>query len=323
MTDLHVHDATPADAAAVLALIEAAFGARQHLDPPSTAPQETAASVAAALAEHGGLLARVDGRPAGALLFERQGDRLRLHRLSVDPPLEYRKVASALVGCAEQVAAARGCRAVSLTVRTDLPGTHRFWTRRCYVEVTRDAHAVTLAKPLPVELVADTAEATRAVGVRLSRLLRAGDLVLLSGDLGAGKTTLTQGIGAGLEVRGAVASPTFVIARVHPALRDDGPDLVHVDAYRLGGLEELDDLDLDAVLDRSVTVVEWGAGMAEQLSPDRLEVVLTRRHGDEPPASRRETEPADPRRLKVVPVGRRWLDAELGTLGPAPSPTGH
>lgn len=111
------------------------------------------------------------------------------------------------------------------------------------------------------------AERTRALGKRLATLLRAGDLVVLVGDLGAGKTTLTQGIGAGLGVRGQVASPTFIIARAHPSL-GDGPDLVHVDAYRLGSLDEVDALDLDSTLEDSVTVVEWGEGLVEQLSED-------------------------------------------------------
>ena len=112
-------------------------------------------------------------------------------------------------------------------------------------------------------------ERTHAFGVALARLLRAGDLVVLTGDLGAGKTTLTQGIGAGLGVRGPVTSPTFVIARVHPSLVG-GPALVHVDAYRLGSTLELDDLDLDTSLVDAVTVIEWGAGLVEQLSEDRL-----------------------------------------------------
>ena len=96
---------------------------------------------------------------------------------------------------------------------------------------------------------------------------------MLTGDLGAGKTTLAQGIADGLGVRGPITSPTFVIARVHPSLVG-GPDLVHVDAYRLTGFAELDDLDLDASLDEAVTVVEWGHGVAEQLSEDYLEVTL-------------------------------------------------
>ena len=103
--------------------------------------------------------------------------------------------------------------------------------------------------------------------------------MVLTGELGAGKTTLTQGIGAGLGVRGDVTSPTFVIARVHPSLVD-GPALVHADAYRLGGLAELDDLDLDASVEEAVTVVEWGEGIAESLTAHRLEVRLDRLLGD-------------------------------------------
>jgi len=122
------------------------------------------------------------------------------------------------------------------------------------------------------------AEATRAYGRVLAALLRPGDLVVLTGALGSGKTTLAQGIGEGLGVRGQVASPTFIIARVHPSLRD-GPPLVHVDAYRLGSMEELDALDLDAGLDVSVTVVEWGEGLVEVLAEDRLEVLIERPRG--------------------------------------------
>jgi tRNA threonylcarbamoyladenosine biosynthesis protein TsaE len=113
---------------------------------------------------------------------------------------------------------------------------------------------------------------TRALGTRLAALLRAGDLIVLTGPLGAGKTALVQGIGAGLGVSGAVVSPTFVIARVHR-----GPlPLVHVDAYRLGSLAEVDDLDLDVDIADAVTVVEWGAGLVEQLADARLEVSIAR-----------------------------------------------
>lgn len=118
-----------------------------------------------------------------------------------------------------------------------------------------------------------TVEDTHAWGARLGALLTAGDLLVLTGDLGAGKTTLVQGIANGLGVRGPITSPTFVIARVHPSLVG-GPDLVHVDAYRLAGFAELADLDLDASLEEAVTVVEWGHGVAEQLSEDYLEVTL-------------------------------------------------
>ncbi|MGB3764288.1 MAG: tRNA (adenosine(37)-N6)-threonylcarbamoyltransferase complex ATPase subunit type 1 TsaE [Ornithinimicrobium sp.] len=110
-------------------------------------------------------------------------------------------------------------------------------------------------------------------GRLLGSILQAGDLVVLNGPLGAGKTTLTQGLAVGLGVRGPITSPTFVIARVHPSLRD-GPILVHVDAYRLGSHTELDDLDLDTDLEHAVTVVEWGAGVAEGLGDSRLEIVL-------------------------------------------------
>ncbi|MFC0040304.1 tRNA (adenosine(37)-N6)-threonylcarbamoyltransferase complex ATPase subunit type 1 TsaE [Actinomadura rayongensis] len=140
-----------------------------------------------------------------------------------------------------------------------------------------------------------TAADMRAFGIRLAGLLRAGDLLVLTGDLGAGKTTLTQGIGEGLNVRGPITSPTFVIARVHPSL-GDGPALVHADAYRLGGVAELDDLDLDASLADAVTVVEWGEGLAEGLAEDRLEVTIERG-----PAGTDEA-----RVVRLTGVGERW-----------------
>ena len=130
-------------------------------------------------------------------------------------------------------------------------------------------------------LVVPTAADMRELGRELAGALAAGDLVLLTGDLGAGKTTLTQGIGAGLGVRGTIASPTFVIARVHQSAVG-GPPLVHVDAYRLGGWDELEDLDLEASLDETVTVVEWGTGIAEGLADRRLEIEIVRTHGGKP-----------------------------------------
>jgi tRNA threonylcarbamoyladenosine biosynthesis protein TsaE len=125
-----------------------------------------------------------------------------------------------------------------------------------------------------------TADETVDFGRSLGRTLRAGDLVLLAGPLGAGKTVLTRGIADGLGVSGRVSSPTFVLARVHPA-GESGVGLVHVDAYRLGGdLTQLDDLDLDADLERSAIVVEWGEGTADRLSEDYLVVRLERRDDD-------------------------------------------
>jgi tRNA threonylcarbamoyladenosine biosynthesis protein TsaE len=127
-----------------------------------------------------------------------------------------------------------------------------------------------------------TVEATKAFGRSLAALLRAGDLLILDGPLGAGKTALAQGIGAGLGVRGDVTSPTFVIARVHQADPGRGGrlPLVHVDAYRLGGVAEVDSLDLDASLEESVTVVEWGEGKVEQLADAHLRVRIERREDD-------------------------------------------
>ena len=143
------------------------------------------------------------------------------------------------------------------------------------------------------------AEAMRDLGRLVAEPLRPGDVVVLTGELGAGKTTFTQGLGAGLGVRGDVTSPTFVISRVHPSTVG-GPALVHVDAYRLGGIAELDDLDLDTSLEDSVTVVEWGEGIAEGLAESRLEVRIERAVGAEGDPD------LDPRRVTVTALGPRW-----------------
>jgi tRNA threonylcarbamoyladenosine biosynthesis protein TsaE len=141
----------------------------------------------------------------------------------------------------------------------------------------------------------------RALGAEIARWLAPGDLVVLTGGLGAGKTTLTQGLAEGLGVRGPVTSPTFVIARVHPSLVG-GPALVHVDAYRLGSLDEVDDLDLDASLEDSVTVVEWGEGRVEALTESRLEVALA----VDPVAEADPATGAERRLVRVRGVGARW-----------------
>lgn len=180
-----------------------------------------------------------------------------------------------------------------------------------------------------VSLISTDAEDTRALGTRLAGLLRAGDLVLLSGGLGAGKTTLAQGIGAALGVRGRVSSPTFVIARHHPAL-GRGPDLIHVDAYRLDSLEEVDALDLDSSMQESVTLVEWGQGKVESLADNRLEVEVRRPHGGlgaaeprataaEPatgPGQSTDLEQADDGRREIVvrALGPRWAGVALDAL---------
>ena len=162
-----------------------------------------------------------------------------------------------------------------------------------------------------------TADDMRELGLRLAALLLPGDLVLLSGELGAGKTTLTRGLGEGLGVRGAVTSPTFVIARVHPSLTG-GPALVHVDAYRLaGGLDEMEDLDLDVSLPESVVVVEWGEGKVEELSEARLQVVIARTVGwYEPVGTGADVD--DVREVAITGIGPRWAAQDLTSLTAPP-----
>lgn len=155
-----------------------------------------------------------------------------------------------------------------------------------------------------LDVAVESPEEMKELGRRIAGVLAPGDLVMLTGELGAGKTTLTRGLGEGLGVRGAVTSPTFVIARVHPPL-GEGPALVHVDAYRLGGgLDEMEDLDLDVSLPESVIVVEWGDGKVEELSEDRLRVVIDRAVGDTDD---------DRRTVTLMGIGARWagLGAEL------------
>ncbi|MFD4573864.1 tRNA (adenosine(37)-N6)-threonylcarbamoyltransferase complex ATPase subunit type 1 TsaE [Streptomyces sp. NPDC058417] len=168
-----------------------------------------------------------------------------------------------------------------------------------------DAPAGDTSGAVSLDLVVTSPDAMRELGRRLAALLRAGDLVMLSGELGAGKTTLTRGLGEGLGVRGAVTSPTFVIARVHPSLVA-GPPLVHVDAYRLsGGLDEMEDLDLDVSLPESVIVVEWGEGKVEELTEQRLQIRIHRAVGD-------TTD--EVRHLTVTGLGARWAATDLSPL---------
>lgn len=123
-----------------------------------------------------------------------------------------------------------------------------------------------------------SAEETQALAARIGARLQAGDLIVLTGELGAGKTTFTQGLGDGLGVRPGIISPTFVLVRLHPSL-GDGPDLVHVDAYRLESAGEIDDIDLENTLDSAVTVVEWGRDRVEHLAESRLDITLVRATG--------------------------------------------
>lgn len=282
-------------------VIHAAFGARPALDPPSTAIEETPETVAAALRTGSGVFATVAGKPAGVILIGGQDGRASFQRVSVHPAFQRHGVASAMVRAAEELAALDGHQEAELFARAEFPELIEFWQHRGY-RVDRTApHGVYLIKRLPTLITVPDAAAMQRLGERLAGLLRAGDVIIASGELGAGKTTLTQGIGRGLASTGPIISPTFVISRIHPSATGR-PDLVHVDAYRIGGEDELDDLDLDSRLADSITIVEWGEGLAERLSPDRLEIGIHR-----PPGT-------DTRTVVLRGVGDRWTSIELKEL---------
>lgn len=165
-----------------------------------------------------------------------------------------------------------------------------------------------------------TAEETHALAAALGAALGAGDLVILTGELGAGKTTFTQGLGEGLGVRAGIISPTFVLVRIHPNLPDGprpgGPDLVHVDAYRLESAAEIDDIDLENTLDSTVTVVEWGRGRVEHLSDSLLDVELHRPLVSSPDSEDGvldfDTDDDDePRTIVIRGFGPRWAEQPL------------
>ncbi|WP_287932841.1 tRNA (adenosine(37)-N6)-threonylcarbamoyltransferase complex ATPase subunit type 1 TsaE [Arthrobacter sp.] len=192
-----------------------------------------------------------------------------------------------------------------------------------------------------------TAEGTQRLAGNIARMLDAGDLVILSGGLGAGKTTFTQGLGRSLGVRDGIISPTFVLVRIHPNLPDGprpgGPDLVHVDAYRLGSEAEIDDIDLENTMDSAVTVVEWGAGRVEHLAASWLEIELDRATGaagpgadDDGRADGRDDGPGgmcadgrfdeddadEPRTLRLRAVGPRWDGVDFSALAGAVNAAG-
>lgn len=320
MTALNVIDAGPEHAEQVVDVIHRSFGVRQALDPPSTAMDETVESVRRVLAGPGGLLVQRRDHPMGALLFDESRDGLLgLRRVAVDPDLQDRGVASAMVGVAEDTAEERGKDGIWLHVREELPETVQFWTRRFYHPVRQDGPLIEFAKTLWLSREVPTPDLMKDLARRVGRLLNPGDLLVLSGDLGAGKTTFTQGLGDALAVRGPITSPTFVLAREHPSLVD-GPNLVHVDAYRLGAAAELDDIDLDATAANAITVVEWGDGMAEQLNDSWLHVRIEVR-GPRPidPLGTKhegevEPEPGEddaPRVVTIKPRGTRWAGVPL------------
>jgi tRNA threonylcarbamoyladenosine biosynthesis protein TsaE len=229
-------------------------------------------------------------------------------RVSVHPDLQRHGVASAMVTAAEELAAVQGFQQVELFTRAEFPEFLAFWQHRRFVVDRAVPHGVILTKPLPLAIKVPTSEAMVKLGARLSQLLERGDVIIAGGDLGAGKTTLTQGIGRELGSEGPIISPTFVLSRIHPS-SIGRPTLMHVDAYRLSTSYELDDLDLDAAVPDSITVVEWGQGIAEGLAEDRLEIDIW-------------TSPADlsavgddsERVVTIRAIGARWRGVNLGVL---------
>jgi tRNA threonylcarbamoyladenosine biosynthesis protein TsaE len=301
---LEIRHVGPEGAEAVRSVVVPAFEARPRLDPPAAALNESLTELAAMLANGaGGLVARFEGRDVGALVLDPRGSTMYLRRFGVLPDAQGHGIARMLIEAA--VEHAHDFDDLTVVAREELPRTRRFWERQGFREIRRSSPNVELRRPLRTFVFdAPDADDMREIGRALAAQLRAGDLIVLSGELGAGKTTFTQGVGAGLEIRGDVTSPTFVIAREHPSLRD-GPALVHVDAYRLGGIDELDDLDLETSLEDSVTVVEWGEGVAEGLAESRLEVRIIRALADEEDGAE-----LDPRRVLMTPIGPRWYEME-------------
>lgn len=290
-------------------VIHSAFGARPPLDPPSTAITETAESLAAGLRRGSGVFARVGGRPAGVIMVLPGVDGVATFtRVSVHPDLQRHGIASAMVAAAEELAAIQGFQQVELFTRAEFPEFLAFWQHRGFLVNRVVPHGVILAKSLPLAIKVPTREAMVRLGERLAQLLEHGDVIIAGGDLGAGKTTLTQGIGRALGSEGPIISPTFVLSRIHPSAIGR-PTLMHVDAYRLSSSYELDDLDLDAAVADSITVVEWGQGIAEGLAEDRLEIDIW-------------TSPADvsavgddsERVVTFRTVGARWVGVDLGVL---------
>lgn len=292
--------AGPEDAPAFFAVIHEAFSVRPPLDPPAEALSDTLEDIELHLASGYGVAVHVDDELAGCLILDVEADAVTLRRVSVLPRHARHRVAVTMVKAALELAADLGCRRAELVARVEFPQLIEWWRGRGFQVVATHGHNVEMARDVPRLLTVDTAEGMHRLGIALAGLMKPGDVVIATGELGAGKTTLAQGIGAGLGVEGPVISPTFVISRVHPSL-SDGPALVHVDAYRMGTGAELADIDLDSSLPTSVTLVEWGAGKAEWLSSERLEIRIER-EGD-----------GDVRTVLLDGIGRRW-DGVLNTL---------
>lgn len=227
-------------------------------------------------------------------------DGVRMVSPTVREDYQRQGIGDALIGAIEELSAVGlveqgGLRTKRLFVSAADPGLAQWLMARGFT-----GQDGSYSRSLPLFLDVPTAEHMQELGRHLAGVVQAGDVIILNGELGAGKTTFTQGLGIGLGVEEPVTSPTFVLSRIHPG-HDGKPDLVHVDAYRLADLDEVDDIDLDSDLDHSVTVIEWGAGVAEQLSAERLEIEI-----------RRSDDPAEESRVVVLhPIGPRWIGVPL------------
>jgi tRNA threonylcarbamoyladenosine biosynthesis protein TsaE len=297
--------ATPHDAAQVLAVTRAAFALGPPLEPPSRAVSETPDQTIADLTERIAVVGEQDGVVVAALRLRREGDAVWLRRAAVAPSMWRRAIGSRLVSWTHaHLAETTDIAELRVGVRSARAGARRFWEEQGYAPSTTHDYWQELRRDPPYAGAVPTATAMRELGTRLAALLQPGDLVVCIGGLGAGKTTLAQGIGAGLGVSGAVTSPTFVLAREHrSAAGGRGVPFVHVDTYRLGAvadpLAEVDALDLDTALDEAVTFVEWGEGLVEQLTSNRVEVRL-------------RADPAtESRAVTIDALGARWAGVDL------------
>lgn len=293
------------EAALMHGIITAAFSARRPLDPPADALGDTVEAIRARFDGQVGIIASLDGVDVGCLFvsFDIDSRAAMIHRVSVLPQAREHGVATDMATAAGQLAVEAGMRTLQLVARRELPEVVAWWQDHGFTVADElDSHRLLLCLDLPVRIMVPTSADMATLGRRLARVLRGGDVIVASGELGAGKTTLAQGLGDGMAVQGPITSPTFVLSRIHPS--QVGPQLVHVDAYRLGSAAEVDDLDLDDSVPDSVTFIEWGAGLVEQLAADRLEIDIDRSGEVDD----------DTRIVTVRTVGPRWAGVDLHHL---------
>lgn len=239
-----------------------------------------------------GVLALTDGEPVGALFLD--VTKSLLHDVRVIPQVQDEGIGTEMIRAVAELAADQG--ATELHVNCPTSKTARGWYLDNGFVSTGSSE---LTRKLPLRVIVPDADAMKKLGAKLAKILVPGDMIIASGELGAGKTTFTQGLGAGMGVSGPVISPTFVLSRIHE--NENGPALIHVDAYRLGSAAELEDLDLELQMENAVTLVEWGDGLAEGLRENRLNLEILR-----------ASNPADQTRIVYLDgVGPRWQDVDL------------